>query len=31
VRLIGGEDQVRRAIEYRAVRATGLGRLLTER
>ena len=31
VRLVGGEDQVRRAINSRAVRATGLGRLLAER
>jgi exodeoxyribonuclease V alpha subunit len=29
--LIGSEDQVRRAIASRAVRATGLGRLLAER
>jgi exodeoxyribonuclease V alpha subunit len=31
VRLVGAEDQVRRAIDSRAVRATGLGRLLAER
>jgi exodeoxyribonuclease V alpha subunit len=31
VRLVGGEDQVRGAINSRAVRATGLGRLLAER
>jgi exodeoxyribonuclease V alpha subunit len=31
VRLVGGEDQVRGAVNSRAVRATGLGRLLAER